>query len=301
MSAPKVTVTVEPMVSGSLVYLPMAPSTPTGPQRGRILIELALQNKSTVNVTAMFVSISFPGSTVAGGTRQMDLTIKPAEALGWEMATGADHFIFDQSNAPTTAVISVFFTGYTDPITITAPVTAHINPVSGGAYHFPAHASDLQRGEFWQMNGCTHDPGNHQMFGYDMAVWGTNHDSTGYSPLTTGGDPYATKAPNEAYRSYGKPVRAMADGEVLAIVNNCPDNPSPLYAADPATMQGLLDAQRYAFRDGFPEGEGGNHLYVQHGSEIMLYAHLQKGSIPGSLVPRKPGTTTTPPVPGSPI
>ena len=195
MSAPKVTVTVEPMVSGSLVYLPMAPSTPTGPPRGRMLMELVLQNKSTVNVTAMFVSISFPGSTVTGGTRPMNLTLKPAETLGWEMDTGADHVIFDQSNAPTTAVVSVFFTGYTDPITITAPVTAHVNPVPGGAYHFPSRASDLELGEFWQMNGCIHDPGNHQMFGYDMAVWGTNHDGTGYSPLTTGGDPNAIKAP----------------------------------------------------------------------------------------------------------
>jgi hypothetical protein len=88
-------------------------------------------------------------------------------------------------------VVSVFFIGYTDPVIVTAPVTAHINPTPGGAYHFPSRASDLKLGEFWQMNGCSHDPGNHQMFAYDMAVWGTNRDGTGYSPLTTGGDPEA--------------------------------------------------------------------------------------------------------------
>ena len=233
MPAPAVTVTLEPTVGGSLVYLPMAPLNPNGPGRGRILIELLLQNKSAKNVTATSVSVSFLGSTVAGGSRAINLTVKPTETGLWEMASGADHFLFDQAKAPTTAVVSVFFAGYADPVTVTAPVTAHINPTPGGAYHFPSLASDLKLGEFWQLNGCSHNPGNHQMFAYDMAVWGTNHDGTGYSPLTTGGDPSATKAPNEEYRSFGKPVRAMADGEVLAIVNDCPDNPVPAVRGHP--------------------------------------------------------------------
>jgi hypothetical protein len=109
------------------------------------------------------------------------------------------------------------------------------------------------------------------------------------------------KPPNEDYRSFGKPVRAMANGEVLAIVNDCPDNPVPLYGATQAEQDTLLEIQKNAFWSGFPEGEGGNHVYVHHDAEIILYAHLQKGSIPGSLVARKPGTSSTSPVPGSKV
>ena len=142
----------------------------------------------------MFVSITFPDRTVTGGTRPMNLTIEPGQTLSWKWPP-APTTSFSTAKAPTTAVVSVFFAGYTDPIIVTAPVTRTSTRFPVGAYHFPSAASDLELGEFWQINGCTHDPGNHQMFGYDMTVWGTNHDGTGYSPLTTGGDPFETRHP----------------------------------------------------------------------------------------------------------
>ena len=36
MTAPSVTVNIQPYANSKLVYLPMAPSSPTGPPRGRI-------------------------------------------------------------------------------------------------------------------------------------------------------------------------------------------------------------------------------------------------------------------------
>ena len=66
---------------------------------------------------------------------------------------------------------------------------------------------------------------------------------------------------NEDYRSWGKPVYAMVDGMVVQFKNDIPNNPKPGTDLSP------------------PQIVEGNHFYIQHGDELALYAHLQKGSL----------------------
>jgi hypothetical protein len=50
----------------------------------------------------------------------------------------------------------------------------------------------------------------------------------------------------------------MADGEVVSFANNVPDNPNP--------------PEKIA-------GGGGNYAWIRHGTERVLYAHFQEGSL----------------------
>lgn len=77
---------------------------------------------------------------------------------------------------------------------------------------------------------------------------------------------------NEDYRIYGKPVRAMADGVVVEALDTMNSN---VITAD---AQGHLQ-----FPDPTPNPVSGNHVFVQHGTEVVKYCHLQKGSVPAEL------------------
>jgi murein DD-endopeptidase MepM/ murein hydrolase activator NlpD len=66
------------------------------------------------------------------------------------------------------------------------------------------------------------------------------------------------------YLIYDKPVYAMAEGTVIDFRDDLDDH-AP--GAFPAVV---ID---YA----------GNHLHIQHGKEVMLYAHLKKGSLNPAL------------------
>ena len=301
MAAPPVTVAVEPVVGGKLVYQPTAPLSPSGEPGARVMVELSITNTTGKAFTATSLVIDYASTTDPWtSTRTINMVVGPWSSLVWNPAQGIDGDLFTLSSIPTSATLSVFFTGYADPIKATYPLAAHVGPDKIGPYRFPSQAKDLALGEFWQVNGAGHNPGNHQSFAYDMGVWGTDHGKdAAYSELRTGGDAYAKKAPNSDYRIWGKPVRAMAEGEVIEIVNNCPSN-TPLYPADPADMPGLMDGLKATY-GAYVNGEGGNHVLIRHGDEVAMYAHMQPGSIDPSLKARKPAVGSKPAVPGSPV
>ncbi len=301
MAAPPVTVAVEPVVGGKLVYQPTAPLSPSGEPGARVMVELSITNTTGKAFTATSLVIDYASTTDPWtSTRTINMVVGPWSSLVWNPAQGIDGDLFTLSSIPTSATLSVFFTGYADPIKATYPLAAHVGPDKIGPYRFPSQAKDLALGEFWQVNGAGHNPGNHQSFAYDMGVWGTDHaKDAAYSELRTGGDAYAKKAPNSDYRIWGKPVRAMAEGEVIEIVNNCPSN-TPLYPADPADMPGLMDGLKATY-GAYVNGEGGNHVLIRHGDEVAMYAHMQPGSIDPSLKARKPAVGSKPAVPGSPV
>lgn len=103
------------------------------------------------------------------------------------------------------------------------------------------------------------------------------------------------------FRIYGRPVRAMADGEVVGCWRNAPENPRPFSAAlgdswtidgqpvrddgsnvtpceDSAWLDPMLCERRMA--------GGGNHLWIRHDSgSHALYAHFKPDTIPEWLCP----------------
>lgn len=95
---------------------------------------------------------------------------------------------------------------------------------------------------------------------YGVVAYDGQNDT--WSELLPGG----SFAKNDDYRVWGKRIYAMADGIVVRRDNEKPTNTNP-----PADLSP-------------PDPVEGNHFYIQHGPELMLYAHLQKGTLNPDLL-----------------
>lgn len=133
MPAPNLTVMVEPSLAGAVVYGPLAGGTATGDQAGQLSIRLRITNNEGASVVAHTIALSFvPPPLVNPVTISINLDIGSAETKLWNFAT-ADTIILPEP-PPSTSTVSVWCTGFTDPVTSTLPLDPHVNPVTGGAY-----------------------------------------------------------------------------------------------------------------------------------------------------------------------
>ena len=110
-------------------------------------------------------------------------------------------------------------------------------------------------------------------FAYDLGVRAYDSSSDSWPTRPAGSD--ATK--NDSYYVWGKPILAIADGVVKRIRDGMPAN-TPPSIPDPA-----------------PSPVEGNYFYIQHGSDLALYAHLQAGTLNPALTsgPNPDGTGAT--------
>jgi hypothetical protein len=263
MSTPNLMITAEPSLSGAVVYGALAAGTTFGEQAAQLSIRLQIKNNETAAVVVNTIALSFvPPPLVDPVAISVNISIGPSETQWWNFAT-ADNIILPEPPPPL-LTLSAWCNGFSDPATLTLPLDPHVNPVAGGAYLFPARADDLRDGEFWQGRSAVHSPagGGVQLFGYDMAVVAYDLQDDAWTGLLPGG----SKDKNEDYRVWGKPIYAMADGTVDSWANDKPTNPNP-----PADLSP-------------PEPVEGNHFYIQHGPEIVLYAHFQPGSLNQDLM-----------------
>jgi len=278
MPAPNLSLQVEPFENNKVAYLPMAAKTSQEKARGRVILQLRITNNEGQSVTVESVKIEFPGSGISAETKTINKSIAKTKSLLWWFAEPKEDVLFDLPG-PADIKLSIKCTGFSPAKSFTFKLAPHASPVAGGAYLFPSAGADLKLGEFWQLNGCTHAMGSEgsQSFAYDMGVWGVNHDDNTHSWLL----PSTNGNANADHRIFGKPVRAMADGEVVHFLNECPNNPAPLSWTSQADLDQKMQKQRDDFWGAFNDQHGGagNHLYIQHGDEVMLYAHMQKGSI----------------------
>lgn len=84
------------------------------------------------------------------------------------------------------------------------------------------------------------------------------------------------------YAAFGKPVRAVASGKVVAARDGTPDNAAMLKRlgeTDEAYLARLQEAQMVLLAKGM-EAVLGNHVVIDHGNgEFSMYAHLKEGSV----------------------
>ncbi|MEA5567336.1 hypothetical protein [Anabaena sp. UHCC 0399] len=143
-------------------------------------------------------------------------------------------------------------------------------------YLFPGRAEDLESGEYWYRRKEIHGSGS-QKLGYDLTAIRFDNRSKNWTTDKPGTD----GSKNEHKLIYGQPVYAVTGGKVIKCWRNAPDNPAPGQShpgrtSNPKTIYG-----------------GGNHLTVDVGNgELILYAHLEPGSIPKSLCPISKEFTT---------
>jgi murein DD-endopeptidase MepM/ murein hydrolase activator NlpD len=264
MPAPQLTLTVEPSQAGAVLYGPLAAGTAFGEQAAQLSIRVWIKNNEPTTVVINTIALSFvPPPLVNPVTISVDLSIGPGETKLWNFAT-KNNIILPEPPPPT-FTLSAWCNGFSDPATVANLLDPHINPVSGGAYLFPARADELRDGEFWQGRSALHSAAGSgvQLFGYDLGVVGYETQQDGWTDLL----PDGSINENEDYRVWGKRIYAMADGTVHSWENSKPSNPNP--PADLVPPDTLVE---------------GNHFYIQHGPEIMLYAHFQPGSLNEDLM-----------------
>lgn len=88
------------------------------------------------------------------------------------------------------------------------------------------------------------------------------------------------------YAIFGKPVRAVADGKVVAVSNDQADNAAMLKRqgeTDDAYLVRLQEGQAALLMKGMGSVLG-NHVVIDHGNgEFSIYAHLKQGSVLAAL------------------
>jgi hypothetical protein len=281
MTAPNLTISVEPSINNAVMFLPLAPDKAGDAARSEVALAFTIRNNEATPVQVTGLKISFPGAAVPGESVSPNLAIPAHGQMGWNFAKVNDI----SAPFPAPGQISFAFScqGYAEPAVVNMPLVAAGPPVPGG-FDFPAGASDLRIGEYWSGQSLTHDAGagGSQLFAYDMGVVGLDPSSNTLSNLVPG----TNNANNSDSRIWGKPVRAVADGTVLEAENSVPNNPAPLHWTSDADLQAKLAAQaaNYWNKPQFKNPGAGNHFYLQHGDHVVLYAHMQQGSLNPALL-----------------
>src|SRR6266545_4777923 len=88
MSAPNLTITVEPFESGKVVYGPLAPKTLNSQAQGQLSLKLAIKNNESQQVHVNQLKVSFIGPpSVNAVTIPLNLDINSNGTGGWFFAT----------------------------------------------------------------------------------------------------------------------------------------------------------------------------------------------------------------------
>lgn len=145
-------------------------------------------------------------------------------------------------------------------------VIHHRNPTFTGGYYFPGRQEDLHPGEFWSQG--IHNHSRSQAYALDLSV--VRERNGGLTNLTekaftdnANGIPLRSR--NDHYNVWGRPVYAMAGGNIIKCRRAEPDSPVPGESiGDP------------------------NVVVVDHGNgEYASYAHLMFDSVPPELCPEE--------------
>jgi len=260
MTAPNLQIVVEPDEGPSVVYSLLAPPTKGGDKQGQLSLLLKITNQEPSPVQATSLQLSFANPSAPSVTIPLNLAIGVG-STAVRMFAPSEYVLLPEP-APAEMTLDISCAGFSDPAQTTLPLDFHRSPVAATSYRFPARAEDLSPGEYWRGISATHGggPGAGQMFGHDLDVVAEDSDGN-WSILRDGGE----FDQNEHHRAWGKPVYAMAEGVVVDFGDGHPTNPEPNTVDPNVPIEG-------------------NHFYIQHGDELMLYAHLQATGLSTNLM-----------------
>jgi hypothetical protein len=293
MSAPNLTVTVEPTAGNKLYYQAMAPSFNGGTARTKIIVRLRIKNNEGKKVRVTAIAFHFPGTNrdpipMKAETKALVPDDLPSgqtaiDNNGWInsgiTATWSNGTVnLSEDEHPEQSFNQVYLTG-----SVPSQISIHIkcqdfstvvkkdfdlvrfkDPTVEGAFLFPFSVADLKSGEYFVTTGEHWANGGawgNQIYAHDISLQGTDDGSL--SKLKAGID---SASKNSDFRIWGIPVRAVADGTVEEAFD---DSPTNKYTGD------------------FPEKPvpTANHVWVKHGDMYVYYTHFQKDSIPENLKP----------------
>jgi hypothetical protein len=257
-------VTAEPSKDQVVHYLPLAATAQGVMSLAQINLVLQIANSGPDPIHITAISLSVRGSVTPAKKFNADISVPVGQSRGW---TQDDDYLVGMVEEPK---LKLMFDadGLASPITITKPLAPHSNPTPEGCYRFWARLDDLRIDEFWHVHGTSHGQSNPaQLFAHDVGVSAPDpNNNDKYSALLPGTD----GSMNEHYRIWGKPIHAIAAGEVVDFRNDFPTNQVP----------GQIDPQAEAYWQGGSIVDGnGNFFTITTGDETVLYAHMQPGTL----------------------
>lgn len=287
MTAPNLTVNVEPLVSGNVTYLPLG--APSVDSESMVMIALRLEitnNYSDRNVKVTGIKFDFPSSSVnmKNVNHYGNMDIGPGDIVYW--SNGRVDYIppdpvkkdnncqFLPAPGPANVTIRLTCEGYSDDFTITKDLVSHKSPTGSGSYLFPYSHSELESNEYFTTEAQHWSNGGEygsQIFNQDIGVVGLDPQSQKWSGIFNTSD-----LNNEDYRIWGKSIRAIADGEVKFSRDTYDEN----------TIIKIDGEFQFPEKPvGAPDDWGmGNYISIEiNNTELINFCHLQKGSIPNSL------------------
>jgi hypothetical protein len=167
MAAPNLSITVEPVETGNVVYLPLAAGTANNEPNAQLSLKLSIKNNESETVKVKSLTVGFPGSTVPSTTVPVQFTRKKPDGsveTTDELVAGETRaWFFQPTNnivlplpSPASVSIALSCNGFADPASLALALAPYKSPVAGESHRFPARASDLRAGEFWTGVGVKH-------------------------------------------------------------------------------------------------------------------------------------------------
>ena len=271
---------ISPLAGGDLLVARTAANNPLNPPTFQLKADIFLNNTTPANRSVTSVTISYPGSaltpfTYTPLTFPADLPAAPFVIVANDVSRVPVYDGLDRDlplPLPASVRIELYFDLDPDPLELNYGLAVRANPVPNGAYFFPSKASDLAPGQYWAFgtrhvvdsgggSGTLNPSGGTQRYALDMDV--VQWNGSGYSAVKPGeaGDT------NDDYWGFGLPMYAMADGTVV----RC--------------YRGEADHQPGSFDDITFEFNFGNSIFIDHGGDISIYAHMKDGTVPIELCP----------------
>ncbi|MBV9638918.1 MAG: M23 family metallopeptidase [Mycobacteriaceae bacterium] len=261
-------------VIGSVLAAPVPVSATDG--KVHLVYEIALTNTLQQAVTLTFLAavasdktlLSLSGDGLAYWTRVIGAAtptakLGPAQtALVW-----LDLAVDKSAGMPADITHSIGLTvPQPQPPLIPGTITETIAPTKVDTGHKPVTLSPPVSGPSWvDADGCC-DMSAHRMAVNPLngQLWAPERFAIDYIALTPDGRLFiGDKTKLESYPYYGADIHAVADGAVIAAVDNLPDQ---VAGANPSG----LPLDQY----------GGNHIVEDiGGGHYAFYAHLKPGSI----------------------
>ncbi len=285
MAKPRIELSPEPMqgdvVTFQLLAAPKAGEEPVG----QISVLLRIKNLeptdivlTSVGIVVVFSDNSTPYETSnpvtirvpAGGSAYWHNRVYTAEKkdTGLSEDVNINQNIITKPNG-NIIQFKLKFRNYDDKVQKLYALRPHNSPAPDNAYAFPAKWTDLRWHEAWNSAEGTHGESEYgcQLFALDLGNMGWDSSSETWSHVLPGKD----GSKNEHYRIWGKPVYAMADGEITRVLWDFPDNEEMGVPKKGSDMANLIEARKAG---------GGNNISILTEDEIHGYCHFMNDSIP---------------------
>ncbi|MFC4158437.1 hypothetical protein [Chitinimonas lacunae] len=143
-------------------------------------------------------------------------------------------------------------------------------------YLFPARGTDLGAGHYWVVDEFSEGP---YILDLKIRRWdATTQAWTSRKDGITAAE-YQAAPSNDKHLTFGMPLYAPIEGEVISCWRNNPDNPKPGEKLDAVNGSGV-NVPKTIFTSG-------NHMIIKTpGGRAFLVAHMQQGTVPAALCPK---------------